>query len=125
MLVTSAPGDEFTLELSPQESCEAEQAKVTLLRISLQVGPAVKALTKAPCGNCNVQQRTTFFPPVSFFFQCKFFSFRCKFFYKHAEMFVPLSHPPWELLSNTPSCSDPIQNIGKWTLRLSALGKVK
>lgn len=68
MLVTSAPGDEFTLELSPQESCEAEHAKVTLLRISLQVGPAVEALTKAPCGNCNVQQRTTFFPPVSFFF---------------------------------------------------------
>lgn len=55
VLVTPAPGDEFTLELSSLESCEPEQAKVTLLSISLQVAPAVEALTKAPCGICNVQ----------------------------------------------------------------------
>lgn len=54
MPVTPAPGDEFTLELSPQESCEAEQVKVTLLRISLQVAPAVEALTRPLCGICNV-----------------------------------------------------------------------
>lgn len=94
VLVTSAPGDEFILELSPQESCEAEQVKVTLLRISLQVGPAVEALTKAPCGICNVQQRTTFSPQFLFYFSLQIFCFHCKFFYKHAEDVCALKPSP-------------------------------
>lgn len=64
-----------------------EQAGMTLLRISLQVGPAVEALTKAPGGFAMCNREQLFFHPIFFFFSIASFSIFTifLFFYKHAE----------------------------------------
>lgn len=59
---------------------------MTLLRISLQVGPAVEALTKALVDLQCAAENNSFFTQFSFFSISSFSVFTIfLFFYKHAE----------------------------------------